>query len=211
MFTQNAHGLRRRARDDDGNLHPNSSLDYTRYEHLITTMKLKGIDVYFIQETWLEGDIFEEIINGYHVFRHNGGVGNHNFRGVAIILSPRYHEGWKAAGARPPITTDATGEFAGRFISLNVKLESNDRAGKTIRGKQGHKQLTLTLVLVYHPCTKTGKDELYLRFLETLNNLLGRAPAKSESYGSRRKLQYWKARRDTLHGISRNAWATRPP
>ena len=48
------------------------------------------------------------------------------------------------------------------------------------RKKQGHKQLALTLVLVYHPCTKTGKDKLYLRFLETLDNLLGQAPAKSE-------------------------------
>ena len=136
IFTQNAHGLRRWARDGDGNPHPNSPLDYTRYEHLITTMKLKGIDVYFIQETWLEGDVFDEIINGYHVFRHNGGVGNHNFFGVAIILSPCYHEGWKAAGARPPITTDATGEFAGQFISLNIKLASNNRAGKTIREKK---------------------------------------------------------------------------
>jgi hypothetical protein len=71
-------------------------------------LKLKGINVYFVQETF-----FDEIINGYHVFRHNGGVGNHNFRGVAIILSPCYHEGWKAVGAQPPITTDATGEFAG--------------------------------------------------------------------------------------------------
>ncbi len=128
-----------------------------------------------------EGDVFDEIINGYHVFHHNGGVGNHNFRGVAIILSPCYREGWKAAaGARPPITTDAMGEFAGRFISLNIKLASNNHAGKTIRGKQGHKQLAPTLVLVYHPCTKTGEDELYLRFLETLDNLLGRSPAKSE-------------------------------
>ena len=80
-------------------------------------MKLKDIDAYFVQETWLEGDVFGEIINGYHIFHHNGGVGNHNFRGVAIILSPRYHKGWKAAEARPPITTDATGELAGRFIS----------------------------------------------------------------------------------------------
>ena len=68
---------------------------------------------------------------------------------------------------------DATGEFTGRFISLNIKLASNNRARKTIRGELGHKQLALTLVLVYHPCTKTGKDELYLRFLETLDNLLG--------------------------------------
>ena len=57
---------------------------------------------------------------------------------------------------------------------------SNDCAGITIRGKQGHKQLAPTLVSVYHPCTKTGKDKLYLRFLKTLNNLLGRAPAKLE-------------------------------
>jgi hypothetical protein len=59
-------------------------------------------------------------------------------------------------------------------------MASNNRTGKTIRGKQGHKQLTLTLALVYHPCTKTGKDELYLQFLETLDNLLDRAPTKSE-------------------------------
>jgi hypothetical protein len=52
ILTQNAHGLRRRARNDDGNLRPNSPPDYTRYEHLITTMKLKDIDVYFVQETW---------------------------------------------------------------------------------------------------------------------------------------------------------------
>ena len=60
-----------------------------------------------MQETWLEGDIFDEVISGYHIFQHNGGKGNHNFCGVAIILSPCYHEGWKAAGARPPMTTDA--------------------------------------------------------------------------------------------------------
>jgi hypothetical protein len=31
-----------------------------------------------------------------------------------------------------------------------------------------------------HPCTKTGDDEIYLRFLETLDTLLGQAPANSE-------------------------------
>ncbi len=65
ILTQNVHGLRRRACDDDGNLCPNSPPDYTRYEHLITTKKLKDIDVCFVQETWLEGDVFDEIINGY--------------------------------------------------------------------------------------------------------------------------------------------------
>jgi hypothetical protein len=51
---------------------------------------------------------------------------------------------------------------------------------KKVRGKQGDKQLALTLASVYHPCTKTGNDEPYLGFLETLDTLLGKAPAKSE-------------------------------
>jgi hypothetical protein len=73
------------------------------------SMKAKNLDVYFIQETWLEGGVFDEVSNGYYVFRHNGDLGNHNFCGVAFILSLRYYEGWKAAGAMPPITTNATG------------------------------------------------------------------------------------------------------
>ena len=39
-----------------------------RYEHLKMMMKLKDIDVYFVQETWLEGDVFDVIINRYHFF-----------------------------------------------------------------------------------------------------------------------------------------------
>ena len=89
-------------------------------------MKTKSLDVYFVQETWLEGDTFDEVINGYHVFRDIGGKGNHNFHGVAIILSPQYYQGWKAAGARPPLTTDMTGEFAGRCITINITLTRYD-------------------------------------------------------------------------------------
>jgi hypothetical protein len=125
--TQNAHGLRRRPCNTDGNIMPHGPHDYTRYEHLITSMKTKNLDVYFVQETLLEDDVFDKVINGYHVFRHNGKLGNRNFCGVVIILSPRYYEGWKAAGATPPTTTDATGEFSGRYISVTVKLDSNDK------------------------------------------------------------------------------------
>jgi hypothetical protein len=110
-------------------------------------MKTDQLDIYFIQETWLEDEAFDEVINKYHVFRHNGSQGNHNFRGVAIILSPQYYKGRKAAGARPPITTNATGKFAGQFISINIALTSNNRLGKQIRGKQAHKKLALTLHL----------------------------------------------------------------
>ncbi len=66
-------------------------------------MKLKQLNVYFVQETWLEEDVFDEIINGYHTFPHNCGLGNHNFCGVVIILLPCYHKGWRAAGFNTPL------------------------------------------------------------------------------------------------------------
>ena len=86
--TPNTHGLHRLPRDTIGKLMTTELFDYTRYKHRISMMKTKSLDVYFVQETWLEGDTFDEVINGYHVFRHNGGKGNHNFQGVDIILSP---------------------------------------------------------------------------------------------------------------------------
>ena len=101
--------------------------DYMRYKHLIASMKTKSLDVYFVQETWLEGDV------------------------VAIILLPRYCARWKAAGARSPITTDAASKFSGRDISINVILNSRNRMGKQVRGKKGDKHLALTLASVYHP------------------------------------------------------------
>ena len=159
-------------------------------------MKTKSLEVYFVQETWLERDAFDEVINGYHVFRCNGGKGNHNFRGVAIILSPWYYKGWKAAGARPPLTTDATSEFAGRYININITLNSYDRLGKQVRGKKGSKHLSLTLASVYHPCTKTGADDIYACFLDTLDTLLGKLPAarrQQNHHGSGRQCQHRQA------------------
>jgi hypothetical protein len=41
---------------------------------------------------------------------------------------------------------------------MNIKMESNDCVGKQVQGKQGNKQLALTLASVYHPFTKTGDD-----------------------------------------------------
>jgi hypothetical protein len=128
--------------------------DYMRNKHLVASMKTKSLDVYFVQETWLEGDAFDEVINGYHIFRHNRGKGNHNFHGVAIILSPRYYAGWKNAGGRPAMTSDAAGKFAGWYISINVTLKSYNRMEKQIRGKKGNKHIALTLASIYHPCTK---------------------------------------------------------
>jgi hypothetical protein len=65
--TQNAHGLHCHPCNIDRNIIPHGPHDYTGYEHLITSMTTKNLDVYFIQETWLKGDVFDEVINGYHV------------------------------------------------------------------------------------------------------------------------------------------------
>ena len=91
--TQKTHGLCRLPRDTIGKLMTTELYDYTCYKHRISMMKTKSLGVYFVQETWLEGNTFDEVINGYHVFRNNGGKSNHNFRGVAIILSPQYNQG----------------------------------------------------------------------------------------------------------------------
>ena len=99
-------------------------------------MNTKSLDIYFVQETWLEGDVFDEVINGYHIFRHNGDLGSHNFHRVAMILSPHYYAGWKAARARPPITTDATGKFAGHYISINESLTAATELGSKSVGRR---------------------------------------------------------------------------
>jgi hypothetical protein len=63
---------------------------------------------------------------------------------------------------------------------MNITLASNDRVGNQVQGKQGNKQLAPTLASVYHPCTKTGDDNRYPRFLDTLDALLSQLPAKLE-------------------------------
>ncbi len=63
---------------------------------------------------------------------------------------------------------------------MNITLASNNSVGKQVQGKQANKQLALNLASVYHPCTKTGNNETYLQFLNTLDALLSQLPAKSE-------------------------------
>jgi hypothetical protein len=138
-------------------------------------MRTNDIDAWLLQETWLEDDVVNTTIGGYHIFRHNSLPGttgrDHLFQGVAIILSPRYYLAWKAAGSPSPTTTDPTGEFAGRFIGLTLKFDCFDSHGKRVRGKS----LSIFLSSVYHPC----HDILHEQFIETLNSLLHKVPKNS--------------------------------
>ncbi|KAL7528091.1 hypothetical protein ACHAXR_002261, partial [Thalassiosira sp. AJA248-18] len=125
IYSQNCQGLWRRARDEDGNVLHQQPRDTAKFEKLIDKMRQDDIGAWLIQETWEEDDEFDVEIGGYHIFRHNKATGesgkDHLFKGVAIVLSPDYYQAWKAAGSPPPITTDPTSQFAGRFISITVK------------------------------------------------------------------------------------------
>jgi hypothetical protein len=72
------------------------------------------------------------------------------------------------------MTTDAGGKFAGCYISINVILKSYNRMGKQFCRKKGNKYLALTFASVYHPCIKTGLEDIYAHFLNTLDTLLSK-------------------------------------
>jgi hypothetical protein len=172
--TQNAHGLWQLATDSNGNQLNNQLHDKTQFEHLIASMQSKCLDAYFLQDTWLEDDEFAIDVGGYHVFHHNGPKGNHLHHGVAIVLSPRYYAGWKAAGAAAPITTDTARDFVGRFIGLTIKLESCNRKGCSVKGRNKKEtSLVLSLVLAYHPCCT---DDDHAQFLDIVDDLLSKFP-----------------------------------
>ena len=102
------------------------------------------------------------------MFRHNTSHSNHNhlYKGVAIVLSPRYYEGWIAAGKLEPKIV----ETAGRIISLTIKLECYNKHCQKIRGKNGSKHITLSLVSAYHPYQERCKDENeYSLFVDKLD------------------------------------------
>ncbi len=140
-------------------------------------MRVDDIDAWLVQETWLEDDDFDTDIEGYHLFRHNSLIGatgrNHLFRGVAIILSPRY---FLVRGRQPDhrlqSTMKSTGGFAGRFIGLNLKFDCLNSSAKQIKGKS----LYIFLASIYHPCHDTPHE----KFNEHLTSILLKVPQNSK-------------------------------
>ncbi len=139
-------------------------------------MRVNDIDAWLIQETWLEDDDYGTITGGYHLFRHNSSVGStgchHLFQGVVIVLSPRFYLAWKAAGSLPPITMDPTGEFAGRFLGLNLKFDLQNSKGQQVKGES----LNILLASVYHPC----HDIPHEAFIEHLQLILDCVPPNAQ-------------------------------
>jgi hypothetical protein len=93
---------------------------------------------------------------------------------VAIVLSPCYYACWKAAGAAAPVTTDATSDFVECFIGITIKLESHNRKGSSVKGRNEKKtSLVLSFILAYHPCL-TNDD--HAQFLKIIDDLLSKLP-----------------------------------
>jgi hypothetical protein len=145
-----------------------------KVEMTIETMIKHGIDAYLLQETWDNGD-WEKEIRGYLVIHHNHekeeGRKGRERRGVAIILSPKFKQAYVRAGRPKPITTDPKGEYSGRFIGISLHFPNIDSFGKKIAGN-----LKLFVASVYHPWEKDN----YLPFLEELQGILAKAPAKEQ-------------------------------
>ncbi len=55
-----------------------------------------------------------------------------------------------------------------------MKLASNDHSGKRVNGKDGGQHLHLTLALINHLCMKSGDNDVYLKFLDTVDTLIGK-------------------------------------
>ena len=133
-----------------------------------------------MQETWQEGYIFDEQVNGFHIFNHNyyiGGRGEYQlWEVVVIVLSKKFYHACKYSGSLPPIKTDTKGKYGEQLIELTLKLHSYDSKGKFIIG-----ELFKPFVLsAYHTSNRHHSYEQHWGFNVILDTLLSRAPNNDE-------------------------------
>jgi hypothetical protein len=176
VCTQNVQGMWRRVRDDDGKVLYSVEPDSIKRNAIIAKMKDKDIGAMCVQETWDEGDVFDEEINEYRIFRHNCTPGesgrDHLFKGVALILSPTFYKAWREAGCQPP--TVSKGEFEGRLIGMYLKFQNYNKHGKPIKGKGAF--LNLFLASAYHP----WREEEHSKFNQVLDDFIGNVKDSAE-------------------------------
>ena len=111
LVSQNVHSLR-------------SDKQRINLDSIIDTMMAKRLDIYCIQETWLDGNFIKDI-NGYTMFHHGfeSQKCSRGQKGVAIILYPIFTKSYHESGSLPTIIpTDNSKEEYGRFIGLKFSL-----------------------------------------------------------------------------------------
>ena len=106
------------------------------------------------------------------IFRHNReereiGTRGRVPGGVAIIRSPIAVTAWRAAGAKPPITTHLQSKFVGRFLGLKLQFPRFDQFDRILRG-----ELKLFIASIYHPVDASEHEQ----FNDTLSMLVNSVP-----------------------------------
>ncbi|KAL7535995.1 hypothetical protein ACHAWF_005332 [Thalassiosira exigua] len=140
------------------------------------------IDAFLLQGTGWSGSWKRVIHSGrkrpikatagsYLVLHHNAKVHDNSQQndagdvtGVAIILSPEFHNAYERAGRPRPVQTQ--GEFMGRFIGTYVSFPLIDSYGKRIKPKT--KSLYIFLGSALHPVD----EERYSQFNDCMSKLM---------------------------------------
>jgi len=151
------------------------TLNVDTIEATVNVMEEHNIDAYLVQETNMRGS-WEKLVkrdSGSYLILHHNHDEDANGRGVAIFLSPAFVMAYERAGRVEPITTDATGQFCGRFIGIWISYPNYDSYGKRIRG-----DMKLFLASAHYPKSNTSvsymaSDTLkYEQFTHELSELL---------------------------------------
>jgi hypothetical protein len=172
IYSQNIQGSGRNQKEDT---------DTYKFDHITSLMEERGIDIYLVQETWLNDEYkSHSVVNGYYLFHHGTNEASdsideeeeenpphqisrkgHTKGGVAIFLSPKATAAWKRAGQHDPIVSGNTHGCA-RYIA--IKLHFFDHLGEIVK---------VHACSVYHPTTKLSQQKR-LEFLDELDNLYDR-------------------------------------
>ena len=111
IYSQNIQGSGRNQKEDT---------DTYKFDHITSLMEERGIDIYLVQETWLNDEYkSHSVVNGYYLFHHGTNEASdsidgeeeenpphqksrkgHTKGGVAIFLSPKATAAWTRKSKR---------------------------------------------------------------------------------------------------------------
>ena len=145
---------------------------------LVDLMITNNIMVYFIQETWIVGSR-GKLVREHMVFQHNREERIIGFKGkipgrVAIILSSKAVEVWRAVRLKPPIMTPMDSPFIGRFIGVKLSFPQINQYEKQVQGNT-----TIFVASVYRPVDKFE----HIDFIDILSFIMSSVPKTAKFIG----------------------------
>ena len=139
-----------------------------KFEYIALYMIDNDVDVYLIQETWLEGDQDHWNINGITFFTHapekqSSGRGR---GGLAIALSKRAMKAWERAGKKDLLRHGVMDDTT-RIMAIDLKVPA------------GNSFECITIFNVYPPSTHRNSEEVVEDFWTQLEDEIARTPKNS--------------------------------